>query len=100
MSTLTPKQQFEVAGAGVFVRDRNIESRLSDEEFHRAFSERITIWFTPGDYQAGKVGLAFDAAKKFHAVQLFRFPSVHVQELVLARIRSEFPNAKVEGLVD
>ena len=95
--TPTPKQQIESLGAGVFIRDRNIESRLLEADFHRAFSEPVVVWFTPTEYQERTIELVLDASKRLHAVQCFRFPNICVSAHILDRIRSEFPTALIEG---
>jgi hypothetical protein len=91
-------QQFEALGAGLFIRTRNVESRVSEKDFHRAFSKPVIVWITPGDYQEDGMDSVLDVAKKLHAIQCFRFPNVRVSSHVLSRIRSEFPKARVEGV--
>jgi hypothetical protein len=90
--------RIEAFGAGVFVRSRNVESRLSGKDFHRAFSEPVILWFAPGEYQEEKVGSVLDVAKKLHAIQVFRFPNASVPTEILRRIRQEYPSARVEGV--
>ena len=63
MNALISLRHIESFGAGVFVRSRNVESRLSEKDFHRAFSEPVILWFAPGEYQEDKVGSALDVAK-------------------------------------
>jgi hypothetical protein len=98
MNAVSPKQQIEALGAGVFIRNRNSEARLQEENFYRAFGEPVVVWIAPGEFREEKMDALLDAAKKLHAVQRFRFPNVSVSERVLVRIRSEFPNAAIEGV--
>jgi hypothetical protein len=98
LSTSTLKQKIEGIGAGVFIRDRAVESRLTESDFHRAFREPVIVWFTPQEYKKDQIDAVLDAAKKLHAVQCFRFPNVSVPSRILDRIRSEFPNTKVTGV--
>jgi hypothetical protein len=98
MHAVSPKQQIEALGAGVFIRERNSESRLEEKDFHRAFSEPVIIWIAPGEFQEERLDVLLQAAKKLHAVQRFRFPNVAVPERIILRIRSEFPDAIVEGV--
>jgi hypothetical protein len=97
MNAESPNRQIENLGAGVFIRERNSESRLQEKDFHRAFEEPVIIWIAPGEFREEKMDALLDLAKKLHAVQRFRFPNVSVPERVLIRIRSEFPKAAIEG---
>src|SRR5688572_29472026 len=98
MKRPTPRQHIESLGIGVFVRRRNVESRLSEKDFHRAYTEPGIVWISPGEYQEEKIESVIEAAKKFYAVQCFRFPNVRVSVAVLDRIRGDFPKARVEGV--
>ena len=98
MKTRTPRQQIEALGAGVFIRDRNIESRLTEEGFHRAFSEPVILWIFPGEFQEHKMPEIFDAVRKFCSIQCFRFPNSEVSNAVLDSIRRDFPSARIEGV--
>jgi hypothetical protein len=98
MTDDSPRLKMETLGAGVFIRDRNVESRLSEKDFHRAFTEPGVIWMTPAEYKEEKIAAVLDAAKKLHAIQCFRFPNVRVPDAILGRIRSDFPQARVEGV--
>ncbi len=98
MKSANPKQQIDSLGAGIFVRTRNVESRLADQDFHRAFTEPVIVWFTPGNYDEAKVELLLDAARNLYAIHCFRFPNVKVPLRILDRIRSEFPDALLEGV--
>ncbi len=48
--------RIEELGAGVFIRDRNVESRLQPEDFHRAYAEPVTLWVMPNRYLEGICG--------------------------------------------
>ena len=97
MDAVSPKARIESLGAGIFVRDRNSESRLEEKDFHRAFAEPVFVWIGPGQFAVEKMDALLDSVKRLHLVQRFRFPNVSVPERIVARIRSEFPNAKIEG---
>ena len=94
----TPRRQIEELGAGVFIRDRNIESRLAETDFHRAYSEPVIIWISPRKYKEEKMPALFDSARKLFSIQCFRFPNSEVSDVVIDRIRSDFPNARIEGM--
>ena len=98
MKTSSPHREIETLGAGVFIRDRNVESRLSDVNFHRAFTEPVVIWMTPTEYKEEKIMAVLDAAQRLCEIQCFRFPNVRMPAEILARIRRDFPKAKVEGV--
>lgn len=98
MRAASQKQLVEGFGAGVFVRRRNAETRLQEEDFHLAFTEPVLIWFTPTEYREEKIEEVLAAAKKFHSVRRFRFPDVRVPASVVARIRADFPTARIEGI--
>jgi len=98
MHAASQKQLVEGSGAGVFVRRGNSETRLQEEDFHLAFTELVLIWFTPTEYREEKVEDVLAAAKKFHSVRRFRFPNARVPASIVARIRADFPAAKIEGI--
>jgi hypothetical protein len=92
------KQQIEAFGAGVFIRNRNTETRLTEDNFHRAYSEPVLIWFTPGNYQESWVEPLLDQLVKLHKIQRFRFPNVAVSKRIINRIKGEFPAVVIEGV--
>jgi hypothetical protein len=98
MKTSSPHLEIEALGAGVFIRDRNVESRLSDLDFHRAFTEPVVIWMMPTEYREEKMMAVLDAAQRLCEIQCFRFPNVRVPAAILTRIRMDFPKARVEGV--
>jgi len=98
MKTLSPRQRVETQGAGVFIRDRNVYSRLTDVDFHRAFSEPVVIWLTPFEYKEERLDALLDAVKKLHSIQRFRFPNVAIPARIFSRICAEFPEAKIDGM--
>jgi len=68
MKTSSAHLEIETLGAGIFIRDRNVESRLSDVDFHRAFTEPVVVWMTPTEYKEEKMPALLDAAKRLGAV--------------------------------
>lgn len=94
----SPIQLIESLGAGVFVRRGNSEARLQANDFHRAYAEPVMIWFNPHGYREETIDEVLAVAKKLYSVRRFRFPAVRVPVSTLAKLRSEFPDAEVEGI--
>ena len=94
----SPCSRFEGLGAGVFVRHKNRESRLGEADFHRAFSEPVCVWITPGQYSEDRMPLLLDSLRALYRVERIRFPNVTVSRSILDQIQHVFPRTIVEGV--
>ncbi len=89
--------RIEELGAGVFIRDRNVESRLQPEDFHRAYAEPVTLWVMPNRYLEGSMPALVQAARELRDVRVIRFPNVPLSDAVMALLNDSFPSVRIEG---
>ncbi len=95
---MSPKQEIEALGAGIFIREKNVESRLEESDFHRAFREPVIVWFAPGEWREDMIDAVLTFSKRLHSIHRFRFPNICVPQAILGRIQVEFPDSVVEGV--
>ena len=89
------REQLEQIGAGVFIRDRAWESRLTAADFWRAYEERVIIWVRSDDSADSHVEALAPLLRKFPQITELRFGGTRVTPGGVDRLRLEWPQVRV-----
>jgi len=97
-SMQTVIDRIEAFGAGLFVRSRNIESRLTQSDVWRAFQEPVIVWVRNDEFDDASLQQLIGTLRGIPTVSLFRFSATRVTAQA-ARVVLEFwPETAIEGV--
>src|ERR1700722_4130416 len=89
-------QRLKQLGAGVFITNRGVDSRLGDADFWRAFEEPVIVWIHGGNIDIDRMSKVLRLTQKLPNIKRFRFTGGAIDPGVINQIRKKWPDLRME----
>jgi hypothetical protein len=91
-------QDLENLGAGVFLTDKGIDSRVTEADLWRAFEEPVVIWVHGASFDDSRLERLITASRRFPHIRRFRFTSTGLTPTGVRHLYEIWPSVPIEGV--